>query len=84
MTAFTKQTLRPNPEAKKIERLTYFEAIEKRLGVMDTTALSLCMDNDVPIVVFDLFNGGNLRRIVEGEDIGSVVSADGRSLGVGN
>ena len=73
-----------NPEAKKIERLTYFEAIEKRLGVMDTTALSLCMDNDVPIVVFDLFNGGNLRRIVEGEDIGSVVSADGRSLGVGS
>ena len=69
-----------NPDAKKINRLTYFEAIEKRLGVMDTTALSLCMDNDVPIVVFDLFDCGNLRRIVEGEEIGSVVSADGRGL----
>ena len=70
-----------NPDAKRIDGLTYFEAIEKRLGVMDTTALSLCMDNDVPIVVFDLFTDGNLRRIVEGEDIGSVVSSDGRALG---
>ena len=70
-----------NADAKKIERLTYFEAIEKRLGVMDTTALSLCMDNEVPIVVFDLFTGGNLRRIVEGAEIGSVVSADGMGLG---
>ena len=69
-----------NPDAKKINRLTYFQAIEKRLGVMDTTALSLCMDNDVPIVVFDMFDCGNLRRIVQGEEIGSVVSADGRGL----
>ena len=70
-----------NADAKKIERLTYFEAIEKRLGVMDTTALSLCMDNEVPIVVFDLFARGNLKRIVEGAEIGSVVSADGMGLG---
>lgn len=68
-----------NPNARKIERLTYFEALEKRLGVMDTTALSLCMDNDVPIIVFDLFRQGSLRRIVRGEALGSVVSSDGNA-----
>lgn len=66
-----------NPDAKKIEHLTYFEAIEKRLGVMDTTALSLCMDNEVPIIVFNLFRQGSLQRIVSGEALGSVVSSDG-------
>jgi uridylate kinase len=66
-----------NPDARKIEHLTYFEALEKRLGVMDTTALSLCMDNDVPIIVFDLFRQGSLKRIVRGEALGSVVSSDG-------
>ena len=66
-----------NPDARKIEHLTYFEVLEKRLGVMDTTALSLCMDNDVPIIVFDLFKQGSLERIVSGEALGSVVSSDG-------
>ena len=66
-----------NPDARKIEHLTYFEALEKRLGVMDTTALSLCMDNDVPIIVFDLFRQGSLERLVSGEALGSVVSSDG-------
>ena len=66
---------RTNPDAKKLEHLTYFQALEKRLGVMDTTALSLCMDNDVPIIVFDLFEAGNLQRIVRGEVLGSVVSS---------
>ena len=65
------------PDAKKIKHLTYFEVLEKRLGVMDTTALSLCMDNDVPIIVFDLFRKGSLKRIVRGEALGSVVSSDG-------
>ena len=64
-----------NPDARKIEHLTYFEALEKRLGVMDTTALSLCMDNDVPIIVFNLFEQGSLKRIVRGEALGSVVSS---------
>ncbi len=68
-----------NPDARKIERLTYFEVLEKRLGVMDTTALSLCMDNDVPIIVFDLFRQGSLGRIVRGEALGSVVSSDGNA-----
>ncbi len=65
------------PDAKKIKHLTYFEVLEKRLGIMDTTALSLCMDNDVPIIVFDLFKQGSLKRIVRGEALGSVVSSDG-------
>ena len=65
------------PDAKKIKHLTYFEVLEKRLGIMDTTALSLCMDNDVPIIVFDLFRQGSLKRIVRGEALGSVVSSDG-------
>ena len=66
---------RTNPQARKLKRVTYLQALEKRLGVMDTTALSLCMDNEVPIIVFDLFQAGNLRRIVTGESIGSVVSS---------
>ena len=66
---------RINPEARKLDHVTYFQAIEKRIGVMDTTALSLCMDNEVPIIVFDLFEAGNLQRIVRGESIGSVVSS---------
>lgn len=64
-----------NPQARRLDHVTYFQAIEKRLGVMDTTALSLCMDNEVPIIVFDLFEAGNLQRIVRGESIGSVVSS---------
>ena len=71
-----------NPDARKIEHLTYFEALEKRLGVMDTTALSLCMDNDVPIIVFNLFEQGSLKRIVRGEALGSVVSSDGYAKSV--
>ncbi len=63
------------PNAKKIESLTYLEALEKRLDVMDATALTLCMDNDVPIVVFDLFKRGSLERILLGERLGSTVSA---------
>ena len=66
---------RTNPDAKKLDHITYFQALEKRLGVMDTTALSLCMDNEVPIIVFDLFQEGSLQRIVRGEALGSVVSS---------
>ena len=63
-----------NPNASKYEHITYINAIEKRLGVMDSTALSLCMENNVPIIVFDLFQQGNLSRIVEGAKIGTIVS----------
>jgi uridylate kinase len=62
-----------NPRAKKFDRLTYFEVLQKGLKVMDTTAISLCMDNRLPIIVYDLKRKGNLRRIVVGEKIGTLV-----------
>jgi uridylate kinase len=61
------------PNARKFERLTYFEVLQKGLKVMDTTAISLCMDNRVPIIVYDLKKRGNLRRIVLGERVGTIV-----------
>jgi len=62
-----------NPKAKKFERLAYFEVLQKGLKVMDTTAISLCMDNRLPIVVYNLRNRGSLRRIVTGERVGTIV-----------
>src|SRR5262249_6367171 len=64
---------RKNPKAKHFERLTSFEALQKGLKVRDTTAISLCMDNQLPIIVYDLKRKGNLRRIVQGETIGTLV-----------
>ena len=66
-----------DPAAEKLDNLTYLEALERRLGVMDSTALSLCMENSLPIIVFDLFTPGSLERIIRGESVGSVVSAGG-------
>ena len=66
-----------DPAAEKLDTLTYLEALERRLKVMDSTALSLCMENSLPIIVFDLFTPGSLERIILGESVGSVVSADG-------
>ena len=63
-----------DPDASKFEFLTYREALEKRLAVMDTTALALCEENQIPIVVFDLFVEGSIRRIIEGERLGSLVA----------
>lgn len=62
-----------DPKAKKFKSLTYIEAINKRLKVMDTTALTLCMENKLPIVVFDMHRPDNIKRVVLGEPIGSVV-----------
>jgi len=62
------------PDASKIDFLTYRDVLDKRLQVMDTTALSLCMENKVPIIVFDLFEAGTLQCIVEGERLGSLVA----------
>ena len=64
-----------DPSASKFDFLTYRDVMDKRLAVMDTTALSLCMDNNVPIVVFDLFVPGSLHRIMRGERLGSLVAA---------
>jgi uridylate kinase len=65
---------RTHPEAKLIPALTHREAIERRLGVMDSTALSLCMDNELPIHVFDMDDERNIDRIVSGDRVGTVVS----------
>lgn len=62
-----------NPRAKKFDHLTYIEVLQKGLRVMDTTAISLCMDNRLPIVVYDLKKKGNLRRVIMGEKIGTLV-----------
>ena len=64
-----------HPEARKFAHLDYLEAIRRELKVMDTTALSLCKYNDLPIIVFDLLTEGNIRRAVCGEPIGTVVGA---------
>jgi uridylate kinase len=61
------------PKAKKFDRLTHLEVLQKGLKVMDTTAISLCMDNQLPIVVYNLRQKGNLRRIALGEKIGTIV-----------
>jgi uridylate kinase len=64
-----------DPNARKFDHLTDMEALERRLKVMDTTALSLCMDNKMPIIVFDLTDEGNLLRLVEGDrTVGTLVS----------
>jgi uridylate kinase len=65
-----------NPEAKKFDDLKFIEILNKRLKVMDSTATSLCMDNKIPIVVFNLNEVGNIRRIVMGEKIGTFVQGD--------
>ena len=65
-----------DPTAVKLSRVGYIEVLNRGLSVMDTTAISLCMDNKLPIVVFDLTRRGNLLRIIAGEPVGSVVSSD--------
>ncbi|AHF09611.1 MULTISPECIES: UMP kinase [Dehalobacter] len=62
-----------NPDAKKFERLTYLDVLSKGLGVMDSTATSLCMDNDIPIIVFNLKENGNIIKALKGEPIGTYV-----------
>jgi uridylate kinase len=62
-----------NPQAQRYDRLSYEEAIVKKLGVMDATALVLCRDQGMPIRVFDLHTPGNLGRVVAGEDVGTLV-----------
>src|SRR5678816_51015 len=63
-----------NPKAKRYTQVSYLEALQKQLKVMDSTAFSLCMDNKMPIIVFDLFKPHNLRRVVMGENVGTLVT----------
>ena len=63
------------PNAKRFEKLKYMDVLKKGLKVMDATAISLCMDNKLPIIVFDLMKRGNIRRAIQGQNIGTTVSA---------
>jgi uridylate kinase len=64
--------------AHKFEELTYFEVLNRELKVMDSTAISLCMDNQLPIIVFNIMEKGNIKRVVSGEPIGTLVSGGKR------
>jgi uridylate kinase len=68
---------RTHPDAKKFDTISYAEVLRRRLKVADATAFSLCMDNKMPIIVFNLLEEGNIARAVQGERIGTLVSTDG-------
>ena len=63
-----------DPKATRYDRLTYSEALSRKLGVMDLTALAMCMENRLPVIVFDFKRHGNIRRVVVGEQIGTLVT----------
>ena len=63
-----------DPKAKRFDKLTFTEAINRKLKVMDMTALTMCMENNLPVIVFDFKKHGNIRRVVEGETLGTLVS----------
>ena len=65
---------RKNPNATKYEALSYMELLNKRLKIMDATAISLCMDKKMPLAVFDIFTKGNLERLIKGEQVGTQIS----------
>jgi uridylate kinase len=62
-----------NPNAVRYRELTYLDVLSQKLKVMDSTAISLCMDNDLPVLVFNMLEAGNLKRAMLGEPIGTVV-----------
>jgi len=65
-----------DPEAIKLPELTYIDVLKKGLQVMDATAISLCMDNKLPIIVFDLTVAGNIKKVISGEKIGTIVQGE--------
>jgi uridylate kinase len=65
-----------NPKARRFDRLSYVEALTRRLRVMDSTAFSLCMDNRIPIIVFDMMNPKNIRNVLMGRKVGTLVTAE--------
>jgi uridylate kinase len=65
-----------NPEAVKFQQLTYLDILQRGLKVMDATAISLCMENQLPIVVFDFKKSGSIRSILEGKHIGTIVRGE--------
>ena len=68
-----------DPKAKKFKTVTYIDMLKKGLSVMDSTAVSLCMDNNLPIVVFNLKGKGNVKKIIRGKKIGTLVKVAGRA-----
>ncbi len=64
-----------DPTAQRYSKLTFAEAIEKQLAVTDLTALTMCMENDLPVVVFDFRTAGNIKRVIDGERIGTMITA---------
>ena len=64
--------------AEKFEELTYMDVLNKNLGVMDATASSLCMDNNIPLIVFSITENGNIKRVILGEKIGTIVKGSGK------
>ncbi len=73
---------RENPQAVRFGNLEYLEAVNRRLEVMDATAMTLCMDNQMPIIVFDIFDRGAMRRILQGDVVGTTID-DGKQNGQG-
>ena len=69
---------RKNPVAVRFDRVDYGEVLSRGLKVMDATAVSLCMDNGLPIVVFDLLGQGNVVRAIRGEKVGTLICCRGR------
>lgn len=67
---------RTNPHAKKFDTIEYMDVLNRGLGVMDSTAASLCRDNRIPIVVFDMNVDGNIKRVIQGENIGTLVGGE--------
>ncbi len=67
-----------NPDARLLPELTYLDVLSQKLGVMDSTAISLCMENDLPVRVINLLQAGNLERVVRGEPLGTLVHGGGR------
>ena len=65
-----------NPNAKKFDRLPFLSVLDKKLKVMDSTALSLCMDHNLPIIVFNVKEKGNIKRVVQGEHLGTLVRGE--------
>lgn len=65
-----------DPQATRYETITFHECISKRLKVMDATAFSLCMDNNIPIIVFDLGEAGNIERALRGEPLGTIIQSE--------
>jgi uridylate kinase len=63
-----------NPNAKRFKNLDYLDALNRRLEVMDSTAVSLCMDNGLPIIVFNIFKAGSMSRILRGEAVGTIIT----------